>query len=70
MKRAPVDAEECPSDQLESWSSPAIAPIGVLLSSNKDTVQKYIDGFNRSNHEQILSCLTDDVEWHMPTAFG
>ena len=43
--------------------------MGVLLSSNKDTVQKYIDGFNRSNHEQILSCLTDDVEWHMPTAF-
>jgi ketosteroid isomerase-like protein len=39
------------------------------LSLNKGTVQKYIDGFNKSNHEQILSCLTDDIEWHMPNAF-
>jgi ketosteroid isomerase-like protein len=36
---------------------------------NKQTVQKYIDGFNRSDHAQILSCLTDDVEWVMPGTF-
>jgi len=28
-----------------------------------------MDGFNRSDHEQILSCLTDDVVWEMPGAF-
>jgi uncharacterized protein len=39
------------------------------MSRNKDTVQKYIDGFNKSDHAQILSCLTDDIEWLMPGAF-
>ena len=37
------------------------------MSANTTTVEKYIDGFNRSDHEQILSCLTDDIEW---TVFG
>jgi ketosteroid isomerase-like protein len=37
------------------------------MTANKRTVEKYIDGFNRSDHEQILSCLTDDIEW---TVFG
>jgi ketosteroid isomerase-like protein len=39
------------------------------MSLNKDTVRKYIEGFNRSDHAQILSCLTDDIEWLMPGAF-
>lgn len=39
------------------------------MSPNKNTVQKYIDGFNKSDHGQILSCLTDDVEWFMPGFF-
>ncbi|HEU5303650.1 MAG TPA: nuclear transport factor 2 family protein [Gemmatimonadales bacterium] len=39
------------------------------MSRNKDTVRKYIDGFNRSDHAQILSCLTDDIEWLMPGTF-
>ena len=39
------------------------------MSLNKNTVQKYIDGFNKSDHEQILSCLTDDIEWLMPSYF-
>jgi ketosteroid isomerase-like protein len=39
------------------------------MSRNKDTVRKYIDGFNKSDHAQILSCLTDDMEWLMPGAF-
>lgn len=37
------------------------------MSANKQTVRTYIDGFNKSDHEQILSCLTDDIEW---TVFG
>jgi hypothetical protein len=28
-----------------------------------------MDGFRKSDHEQILSCLTDDVEWEMPGVF-
>jgi ketosteroid isomerase-like protein len=39
------------------------------MSLNKDTVQKYIDGFNKSDHAQILPCLTDDIEWLMPGYF-
>jgi ketosteroid isomerase-like protein len=39
------------------------------MSLNKDTVPKYIEGFNRSDHAQILSCLTDDIEWLRPGAF-
>lgn len=37
--------------------------------ANKETVQRYIDGFNALDHAQILSCLTDDVVWEMPGIF-
>ena len=36
---------------------------------NKKTIEKYIDGFNKSDHEQILSCLADDIIWEMPGIF-
>jgi len=39
------------------------------MTENKRTVDKYMDGFRKSDHEQILSCLTDDIEWEMPGAF-
>jgi ketosteroid isomerase-like protein len=39
------------------------------MTENKTTVQKYMDGFNTSDHTRILSCLTDDVVWDMPGAF-
>lgn len=39
------------------------------MTENKATVERYMDGFRQSNHEQILSCLTGDVEWEMPGAF-
>jgi ketosteroid isomerase-like protein len=39
------------------------------MSRNKQTVERYIDGFNKSDHAQILSCLTDDIEWLMPGTF-
>jgi uncharacterized protein len=39
------------------------------VTENKTTVEKYIDGFRKSDHEQILSCLTDDVEWDIPGMF-
>lgn len=37
------------------------------MSRNTDTVERYLDGFRRSDHEQILSCLTDDIKW---TVYG
>ena len=39
------------------------------MTENKKTVEKYIDGFNKSDHKQILSCLTEDVEWILPGVF-
>jgi hypothetical protein len=36
------------------------------MTENKTTVTKYMEGFRESNHEKILSCLTDDVSWYMP----
>jgi ketosteroid isomerase-like protein len=39
------------------------------MSENKQTVERYMDGFRKSDHKLILSCLTDDVEWEMPGAF-
>lgn len=39
------------------------------MSENKRTVQRYMDGFNASDHEMILSCLSDDIVWHMPGFF-
>ena len=39
------------------------------MSPNKQAVQKYMDAFGRTDHAEILSCLTDDVEWVIPGAF-
>jgi ketosteroid isomerase-like protein len=36
------------------------------VSSRKDVVDTYFEGFRRSDHEQILACLTDDVAWDLP----
>ena len=39
----------------------------MSTSQNKETVERYLDGFRRTDHDQILGCLTDDVTW---TVFG
>ena len=39
------------------------------MSPNKQTVQKYMDAFTRTDHAEILSCLTEGVEWEIPGAF-
>jgi ketosteroid isomerase-like protein len=36
------------------------------VSIHKDVVQRYFEGFRRSDHDQVLACLTDDVEWDLP----
>lgn len=39
------------------------------MTENKKTVQRYMEGFNKSDHKQILSCLTEDVVWILPGIF-
>jgi ketosteroid isomerase-like protein len=33
------------------------------MSHRKQVVEQYIEGFRRTDHELILSCVTDDVVW-------
>ena len=35
----------------------------VRCQATRPSVERYIDGFNRSDHAQILSCLADDIDW-------
>jgi uncharacterized protein len=39
------------------------------MTANKRTVNQYMEAFGRSDHAQILSCLTDDIEWELPGVF-
>ncbi len=39
------------------------------MTQNQRTVELYMDGFRKTDREQILSCLTDDVEWRLPGLF-
>ena len=39
------------------------------MTQNKTTIDRYMDGFRRSDHAQILACLTEDVEWQIPGVF-
>jgi len=39
------------------------------LSKNKITVEKYMEGFNATDHAKILSCLTEDVIWELPGVY-
>jgi uncharacterized protein len=39
------------------------------MTENKRTVELYMEAFRRTDHERILSCLTDDVQWEVPGAF-
>lgn len=36
------------------------------MSVQKDIVEQYFEGFRRSDHQQVLACLTDDVAWDLP----
>ena len=35
------------------------------MTTRRELVDRYMDGFRRSDHEAILSCLADDVVWHI-----
>ncbi len=36
------------------------------MSARKLIVERYFDGFRKSDHEQILALLTDGVAWDLP----
>jgi uncharacterized protein len=39
------------------------------MTANTATVEKYLDGFSKTDRAQILSTLADDVEWEIPGFF-
>lgn len=39
------------------------------MTSNKSTIERYVEGFRQSDHAGILSCLTEDVVWDIPGFF-
>jgi ketosteroid isomerase-like protein len=39
------------------------------MTRNKQTVERYMEAFRKSDHAAVLSCLTDDVEWVLAGAF-
>lgn len=41
--------------------------LSTPLSANLAVVHRCLDGSRRNDHDQILKCLTDDIEW---TVFG
>jgi ketosteroid isomerase-like protein len=41
----------------------------LIVTKNKETVVRYLDGFRKSDHAQILSCMTENIEWEMPGVF-
>src|SRR5688500_20305508 len=58
----------CTTSRLGRRRNSRSPPERNLMTPNKVTVQKYMDGFTRTDHAAILSCLTDDVEWLIPGA--
>lgn len=40
-----------------------------VTTPNQQTVERYMEGFRRTDREMVLSCLTADVEWLIPGAF-
>jgi ketosteroid isomerase-like protein len=41
----------------------------MTMTHNKRTVETYMEGFRKTDRSQILSVLTDDVEWEIPGVF-
>ena len=39
------------------------------MTANRATVERYFEGFRKSDHDIVLACLADDVEWVLPGGF-
>ncbi|HWM18837.1 MAG TPA: nuclear transport factor 2 family protein [Ilumatobacteraceae bacterium] len=35
------------------------------MNTQEQIVHRYMEGFGRTDHDAILTCLTDDVVWHI-----
>jgi ketosteroid isomerase-like protein len=35
------------------------------VSAHKAVIERYIEGFRRTDHAQILACLTEDIVWEL-----
>lgn len=33
------------------------------MATHKNVIERYLDGFRRGDHAQVLSCLAEDVVW-------
>lgn len=62
IKRLSAKSRTIISDIL-TRSQEAKAEIETLVNSQKQTVRRYIDGFNRLDEAQIRSCLSDRIRW-------
>jgi ketosteroid isomerase-like protein len=60
----PVAAAASPASVLNAQPADDLS-----TNQNKCTVERYMDAFRRSDRQEILSCLTDDVEWVLPGLF-
>ncbi len=36
------------------------------MNERIDVLERYMDGFRRSDHAAVLACLTDDIVWRIP----
>ena len=50
---------------LSSASQPGTQP----MNSNRATVERYMAAFEALDHDAVLACLTDDVEWICPGVY-
>ena len=41
----------------------------MASQANRQTVDRYLDGFRTTNRVQILACLAEEVEWVLPGFF-
>lgn len=54
---------------LSGFTTAIHLPKSKKMSKNKEIVMRYMEGFNATDHEKILSCLSDDVIWKMPGVY-
>ena len=39
------------------------------MTDNERIIDRYMTAFAAADHERVLDCLTDDIEWEVPGAF-
>ena len=39
------------------------------MTDNERIIDRYMAAFAAGDHERVLDCLTDDIEWEVPGAF-